>query len=280
MTTRKGGRLLRPTTMSRRRFLSNTLKVAAGGVAATSAPALLTGCERAAPDVDALSFWQFYGPDPEEEAQGPESQWFLELVEAWNQENEPRIELRFIPGGEYIGGGALARAFAAAEGPDLFLISPGDFLRYQDRGDLLDLTEFIDDEARADFFPEVLETREVDDRVYGVPMEVEPMAMYYSVQAFEDAGLSEADLPRTWDELINVADQVRTDDRFGVLFHTAPDRFDRVPALATRVIDRVGGGSCDTARASAAPGPAWPRRRSASRGPRRAPGPRCRAGRS
>ena len=48
----------------------------------------------------------------------------------------------------------------------------------------------------------VLATRMVDGKVYGLPMEVEPMAMYYSVKAWEEAGLDEADMPQTWDQLL------------------------------------------------------------------------------
>jgi sugar/nucleoside kinase (ribokinase family) len=33
-----------------------------------------------------------------------------------------------------------------------------------------------------------------------------------------------------------------TQGKYGSLFHTAPDQFDRVPAFATQVIDRVGAG--------------------------------------
>jgi cytidyltransferase-like protein len=45
----------------------------------------------------------------------------------------------------------------------------------------------------------------------------------------------------------------------GSLFHTAPDRFDRVPALATKVVDRVGAGDavlCVTALCAAVDAPA------------------------
>ena len=62
----------------------------------------------------------------------------------------------------------------------------------------------------------------VDGKVYGVPMEVEPMAMYYSVAAFEEAGLNENDVPKTWDQLLEAAKKLTTDKRFGVLFETTP----------------------------------------------------------
>ena len=45
----------------------------------------------------------------------------------------------------------------------------------------------------------------VDGKIYGLPYEVEPMAMYYSVDAFNEVGLTEKDIPKTWEELLSVA---------------------------------------------------------------------------
>ncbi|HET9378600.1 MAG TPA: hypothetical protein VFO40_26760 [Chthoniobacterales bacterium] len=43
-----------------------------------------------------------------------------------------------------------------------------------------------------------METRIVDEKIYGVPFDVVPLAMFYSLKAFEAAGLSESDIPKTW----------------------------------------------------------------------------------
>lgn len=104
----------------------------------------------------------------------------------------------------------LATAFASGEGPDIFIISPGDFLRYYNGGVLEDLTPFIDDKAKADFPESVIANRMVDGKIFGIPMEVEPMAMYYSVKAFEEAGLNENDVPKTWEALLEVAKKLTT----------------------------------------------------------------------
>lgn len=65
-------------------------------------------------------------------------------------------------------------------------------------------------------------TLTVDEKAYALPMEVEPMAFYYSVAAWEEAGLTESDIPGTWEELLAIAERVTTDERFGVLFETIP----------------------------------------------------------
>jgi len=80
----------------------------------------------------------------------------------------------------------------------------------------------MEDAAKNDFFPSVMETRIVDEKIYGVPFEVAPLAMYYSIKAFEEAGLSESDIPKTWDQFLEIAHKLTKKDRFGCLFETAP----------------------------------------------------------
>lgn len=201
--------------LTRRQFLA-TGGAAAGAVAA---PALLTGCGGGGSASGPLEFWQFYAPGGDVSEQAT---WFTDMVKAWNRDNETQIKLRYIPSPEYISGTKLQTAFSAGQGPDLFIISPGDFLRYYNGGVLQDLTPYISDEAQKDFYSSAMATRTVDGKIYAIPMEVEPMAMYYSVKAFEEAGLSEGDVPTTWDQLLDVAGKVKKGDRFGVLFETNP----------------------------------------------------------
>ena len=121
-------------------------------------------------------------------------------------------------GSDDIDGGISSRLFLGVErprrkravvqhwpGPDLFIISPGDFLRYYNGGVLLDLTPFMEETKPRRISSEGIGNRKVDDKIYGLPFEVEPMAMYYSVDAFNEAGLNENDVPKTWDQLIEVA---------------------------------------------------------------------------
>jgi len=149
-----------------------------------------------------LSFWQFYSPGGGSKMQ---DQWFQDMVKSWNSSHDIKVELLYVPNQEYMNGSKLQTAFASGQGPDVFIISPGDFLRYYNGGVLVDLSQYMEDGAKKDFFDNVMETRIVDGKIYGLPMEVEPMAMYYSHKAFSEAKLSEADVPKTWDELIEVS---------------------------------------------------------------------------
>jgi multiple sugar transport system substrate-binding protein len=203
------------TGVNRRRLIQGGATFAAAGL--TGFPFINKMAVRAqdAP----LKFWQFYAPGGQVATQVA---WFEKTVADWNDSHDQKVELEYIPNTEYINGPKLATSFASGEGPDIFIISPGDFLRYYNGGVLQDLTPHIDDAAKADFPESVMANRMVDGKIYGIPMEVEPMAMYYSIKAFEEAKLNENDIPKTWEELLEVAKKLATPERFGVMFETNP----------------------------------------------------------
>lgn len=182
---------------------------------------LLAGAAGCAParNPREISLWNFYGPGGQTKSQ---NDWIIKLAADWNATHDVQVRLRYVPNKDYKAGPTLQTSFSAGAGPDVFLLSPGDFLRYYNGGALADLTPHLEPGMREDFLPEVLATRLVDDRVYGLPMEIEPLALFYAEDAFERAGLSEGDLPTTWDDLLGLAERLTTPDRFGMLFETNP----------------------------------------------------------
>ncbi|MGC4939023.1 ABC transporter substrate-binding protein [Kribbella sp. DT2] len=197
-----------------------------GGLGALAAAGfggpLLTACGGdggSGGDGKEMSFWNFYGPSDDG---GAQSKWFVDVAEQWNANNDVKVKLRYFPGRDYQNGTTLQTAFQSGEGPDIFLISPGDFLRYANGGVLQDLSGSLTGEAKNDYLPGLLDARSVDGKVYGLPMEVEPLAMYYSEAAFTKAGLSEADLPKTWEQTLDVAQKLTGKSQNGVMFETLP----------------------------------------------------------
>jgi len=207
--------------ISRRELLKKGGKVvAAAAVATVFSPFVFTGKAAA---TKTLSFWQFYAPA--RQVATNQGKWFEDCVKGWNTTHDVKVELEFVPAQDYIGGSKLQTAFAAGQGPDIFIISPGDFLRYYNGGVLVDLTPYMEDAAKKDFFPSVMESRIVDEKIYGLPFEAVPLAMYYSLKAFEEAGLSESDIPKTWGQFVEIAHKLTKGDRFGCLFETAPNYY-------------------------------------------------------
>jgi len=76
-----------------------------------------------------------------------------QCVKAWNATHDVKVDLQFVPVQDYIHGSKLQTAFASGQGPDIFIISPADFLRYYNGGVLVDLTSYMEDAAKKDFFP-------------------------------------------------------------------------------------------------------------------------------
>ena len=205
--------------LSRRRLLT-TGAAALGGAAGAST---LSSCAARGSSQEPLQFWQFYAPvDQQDPNLLAQSQWFLDRIAEWEAAGERPVEPVYIPGYTDPTNTRLTTAFASGNGPDIFLISPGDFLRYYNGGVLEDLTPYMDEEAIADFYPQALATRTVDGRIYGLPMEQEPLAIFYDVAAFEEQGLSEADLPTTWEQMLELGRQMTGGERAGLVFETLP----------------------------------------------------------
>lgn len=205
--------------LSRRRLLT-TGAAALGGAAGAST---LSSCAAGGRSQEPLQFWQFYAPvDQQDPNLLAQSQWFLDRIAEWEADGGRPIEPVYIPGYTDPTNTRLTTAFASGNGPDIFLISPGDFLRYYNGGVLEDLTPYMEEEAIEDFYPQALATRTVDGRVYGLPMEQEPLAIFYDVAAFEEHGLSEADLPTTWDQMLELGRQMTGGERAGLVFETLP----------------------------------------------------------
>lgn len=198
-----------------------------GGGAAAAAVAL-AGCSRGRTGArgEPLEFWQFYAPQSQTQVDlAAQNDWFLRTVDDWNAQNPEQVRAVFIPNFTDPSNTRLATSFASGSGPDIFLISPGDFLRYYNGGALLDLRPYMSEEAVQDFTDEVLLTRTVGDGLYALPMEVEPLTMFYSRPAWEAAGLSEGDIPETWDALLDVAERLTTPQQSGLVLETVPGYF-------------------------------------------------------
>jgi multiple sugar transport system substrate-binding protein len=203
--------------IKRRAFLETSV----AAIGAASLPSLLSGCHRGnGLGPDELSFWQFYAPA---RSNRPDrivrARWFENLVAKWNADNRMKIRLVYTP---ITDNPKLATAFAAGQGPDIFIISPGDILRYCNGGVLTDLAPYMSREAIDDFFPSNMATRTVDGKVYGLPYEIEPMALYYDKRAFDRVGLSERNLPATWEDLLALGETLRAAGEGPLVFPTIP----------------------------------------------------------
>jgi multiple sugar transport system substrate-binding protein len=86
-----------------------------------------------------------------------------------------------------------------------------------------------------DFYPSLVENFTIDDTFYCAPKDFSTLALIINTQMWSDAGLTDADLPKTWDDLAAVAQKLTTADHVGSAFGastSASARSWRRPAAA------------------------------------------------
>ena len=171
-----------------------------GSTASEDAPA------QANPDAKVVNFWTFHTD--------AEGEFFASLGPAYSAINpDVQVDLRILPQDEYMGA-ALTSAFAADVGPNVFVMSPGDFLKYANSGIALDLNPYFTDAMRADFLESSVEACTVDGKLVGIPFEIELLGIYYNIDILEAAGVTP---PKTWGELIDATSKLTTNEVAGMV---------------------------------------------------------------
>jgi multiple sugar transport system substrate-binding protein len=140
-------------------------------------------------------------------------------IKLWNQ-SHPDIEVIFetFPWGDYTGT-KLSSAFATGQGPDVFFISPGDLLRYVNAGLAQPLEKYLSTEEIKDFLPATIQSVKVSGHIFAIPLEMEPVAIFYNKKIFKDLGLQE---PKIWSELLDTAHKLRKGEKYGIIVDVAP----------------------------------------------------------
>lgn len=148
-----------------------------------------------------ISFWTFHT--------NAEKEFMASLPEKYKAVN-PNVEVTYenFPESDYMGT-KLTTAFAANAGPDVFVMSPGDFLKYANSGVAKDLTSYFTDEMKQDFLPSAIDAVTVDGKIVAIPFEIELLGLYYNKDMFKAAGL---EAPKTWDELVNATKKLKKGD--------------------------------------------------------------------
>lgn len=107
----------------------------------------------------------------------------------------------------------LLTAIASGVGaPDITIVEGAFSNKYAGKG-LIDLTEKLDpyrDKVIRGKWGEGFR----DDRQYGVPFDCGPAGIYYRSDIFEEAGITENNLPETWDEFREIGRKLTRDGRY------------------------------------------------------------------
>lgn len=184
-----------PHQPSRRRTLGLLLALAAAGPAATTACSR-SGSERSGSGSVTLRFWAWAD--------------IGQAVDLWNRTHpDVHVELS-TPAGQVSIFQRLSSAMVAGTGaPDLVQVDYNNLTTLAVAGYLEDIT----DQAAGfepEFLPAAWQQVLIDDRLWAVPQDIGPMAMYYRQDVFDAHGLA---VPRTWDEFRDTAARLRAADR-------------------------------------------------------------------
>jgi multiple sugar transport system substrate-binding protein len=150
------------------------------------------------------------GPEQESSGDGPTviTYWSSlrgtqAVVDAFNATHtDIQVDLDMTPSGAAGTNAKLTNATRAGNAPD---VATSDYIslpQFAIDGTMMDLTDRIDGGFRSQLVPQAWDQVTFDGRVYGVPIDIEPMVMFYRRDLFEQHGIA---VPRTWPEFEQAA---------------------------------------------------------------------------
>ena len=142
----------------------------------------------------------------------PETKAVEKAVAAWADEEgvEAKVQVASDLNQE------LAQGFAGGQPPDVFYLSTDNFASYAANGSL---EPYAADLATADaFFPTLREAFTFEDEFWCAPKDFSTLALVINNKLWKQAGLTEDDVPTTWDELRTVAERLTKGDTVGLVY--------------------------------------------------------------
>jgi len=144
--------------------------------------------------------------------------------EPWNNaiaafhEEYPDIEVKLEPVPQEYGTKLLAQ-MAAGTAPDVYQVGDGDVARFVREGIVEPLDPYINGDNPLDmslFFPAVAEFGQIGGETYLLTKDYSPLVLYYNKDIFDEAGVPYPTEDWTWDDLLDAAQKLTTEDRWGI----------------------------------------------------------------
>ncbi|TWF78041.1 carbohydrate ABC transporter substrate-binding protein (CUT1 family) [Pseudonocardia hierapolitana] len=184
--------------------------------AVTAAVLTLSACSSAAPPPSGggptvITFWSsLRGTQP--------------VVDAFNATHTAiQVDLEVTPTGTGGTNAKLTNATRAGNAPDVATLEYNALPAFALDGAVLDVTDRVDEAFRAALLPQAWDQTTFDGRVYAVPLDIEPMILFYRRDLFEQHGIA---VPTTWSEFEQAARDLKAaapDVRLGTFFtNSAP----------------------------------------------------------
>ncbi|AYG05299.1 extracellular solute-binding protein [Gryllotalpicola protaetiae] len=95
----------------------------------------------------------------------------------------------------------LAQGFAAKKPADVFYLSTGSLPGYAANGSLLAYGSKLPSSLTSDFYPSLVKNFTYDGKLYCAPKDFSTLQLIVNTDDWQAAGLTDADYPKTWDQL-------------------------------------------------------------------------------
>ena len=116
----------------------------------------------------------------------------------------------------------LTQGFAAGSPPDVFFTDANVFPTYAKAGNMVAYGDQVT--AKADFYPNLVKTFTYDGKFYCAPKDFSTLALIINTEMWTKAGLTDADVPKTWADLETVATKLNVDGHKGLVIGDTRDR--------------------------------------------------------
>ena len=116
----------------------------------------------------------------------------------------------------------LSQGFAGGTPPDVFYVDAGRFADLAKAGSLMPYADSLKDNA--DFYEPLRKTFTYENKQYCVPKDFSTLALEIRADSWKAAGLTDSDVPTSWDQLASVAKKLTTPKQAGLVIGDTRDR--------------------------------------------------------
>lgn len=141
-----------------------------------------------------------------------ETEAVTEAVKEWSKDSDIKAEVQVASDLNQ----QLSQGFASGEPADVFYLSTDQFVGYASNGSLEPYAEDLENADK--FYPGLREAFTYEDKFYCAPKDFSTLALVINTEMWKDAGLTDEDIPTTWDELRAVSEKLTTDKTMGLAF--------------------------------------------------------------
>lgn len=147
-----------------------------------------------------------------------ETQAVTEAVAAWSEETGQAAEVR--PASDL--NQQLSQGFAAGSPPDVFYLATEALPGFAANGSVIAYGDMLSN--KDDFYDSLVENFTFNDEFYCAPKDFSTLSLIINDKLWEEAGLTEADYPTTWEELTEVSAKLSEGSATGLAFGTEYQR--------------------------------------------------------